>query len=195
MALVVILIAVAVLTQLALLARKKQARTNGSAQSGNGYVERNLIRGERVIYRATVHWLIYLPSVLAGILGIWMYNADQGTGDLMAAGFVVLFFAVYSGIKANITRVSTELAITSKRVIAKKGFIRRQTVELNHSKVESFTVDQSIMGRIFGYGTIVICGTGGGKTPIPNIDNPLGFRRVAMETIEGEVPAEPALET
>ena len=49
---------------------------------------------------------------------------------------------------------------------------------------ESFIVDQSIFGRIFGFGTIVVCGTGGGKTPIPNIDNPLEFRRQAMKVAD-----------
>jgi hypothetical protein len=60
----------------------------------------------------------------------------------------------------------------------------RHTVELNHGKVESFNVDQSIFGRIFDFGTVVVNGTGGGKTPIPNIDAPLDFRRRAMETID-----------
>jgi hypothetical protein len=57
-------------------------------------------------------------------------------------------------------------------------------MELNHSKVESFHVDQSILGRIFGFGTLVVNGTGGGKTPVPNIDSPLEFRREAMQTID-----------
>ncbi len=87
--------------------------------------------------------------------------------------------------KAFIQRMTTELAVTSKRVITKVGLIRRSTMELNHSKVESFHVDQSILGRIFGFGTLVVNGTGGGKTPVPNIDSPLEFRREAMQTIDG----------
>ena len=71
-----------------------------------------------------------------------------------------------------------------RSVIAKFGFIKRSTIELNHSKVESFHVDQSVLGRIFGFGTLHINGTGGGITPIPNISDPLGFRRKAMEAID-----------
>lgn len=74
--------------------------------------------------------------------------------------------------------------VTSKRVITKLGLIRRNTIELNHKKVESFHVHQSIIGRIFDYGTIIIIGAGGGKTSIPDIDSPLEFRRQAMAVID-----------
>ncbi len=87
-------------------------------------------------------------------------------------------------VESVIHKLTAELAITSKRAIAKIGFIRRHTVELNHSKVESFNVDQSLLGRMLGYGTVVINGTGGGKTSISNIDAPLDFRREAMQTID-----------
>lgn len=90
------------------------------------------------------------------------------------------------------TMATTELVVTSKRVIAKVGLIRRATLELNHSKVESMNVSQSTLGRIIGYGTIVVNGTGGGATPVPGIDNPLEFRRKAMQTID-DSEAAPAL--
>lgn len=86
--------------------------------------------------------------------------------------------------EAFVKRQSTELAVTSKRIIAKFGFIRRSTIELNHSKVESFHVEQGVLGRILGFGTLSINGTGGGITPIPGIGDPLGFRRKAMEAID-----------
>ena len=96
---------------------------------------------------------------------------------LIIGGLIDLF-------KAFIFKISTELVVTTKRVIAKFGFIKRTTMELNHSKVESLSVDQSIIQRILNAGTISVHGTGGGKTPIPNIDNPLVFRTKAMETID-----------
>jgi len=102
----------------------------------------------------------------------------------MYGGLVLLIPALWYAAAALIKRISTELAVTSKRVIAKFGFIRRNTVELNHSKVESFHVEQGVLGRILGFGTLHINGTGGGITPIPNISDPLGFRRRAMEAID-----------
>ena len=96
----------------------------------------------------------------------------------------MIFFGFARFLKALLTKLTTELGVTNKRVIAKQGWIRRDTTELNHSKVESFAVDQSIAGRIFGFGTVTIQGTGGGKTPIKNIDDPMRLRLEAMQVID-----------
>ena len=149
-----------------------------------GYVDNNLMSGENVVYKANIHWFIFVPGVLIFAIGIYLFTWDfeGGTGPIL--GFIAIIIAIFSLVKAMITKITTELAVTTKRVIAKVGFIRRNTVELNHSKVESFNIDQSILGRIFGFGTIIVNGTGGGKTSIPNIDSPLVFRREAMQTID-----------
>jgi len=149
-----------------------------------GYVDKNLMSGERVVYTAKIHWFIFVPGIVLFVVGTVLFGVDQGGNVGHVIGTIAVLLAIFSVIKALITKVSTELAITSKRVIAKMGLIRRNTVELNHSKVESFNVDQSILGRIFGFGTLIINGTGGGKTPIPSIDSPLEFRRNAMEAID-----------
>jgi uncharacterized membrane protein YdbT with pleckstrin-like domain len=147
-----------------------------------GYVNNNLISNENIIYEAKVHWFIFVPSIVYFAIGIYLIS--KGTESAGAFGVFVILFSIISFVKAVITKTTTELAVTSKRVIAKIGLIRRSTVELNHSKVESFNVEQSIFGRIFGFGTLVLNGTGGGKTPIPNIDAPLEFRKNAMESID-----------
>lgn len=149
-----------------------------------GYVTNNMMSGERLIHVGKIHWFIFVPGMTLFVFAILLFqlDAEEGTGPVL--GTILLFFAIVSLIKAFIFKISTELAITTKRVIAKAGFIRRKTIELNHSKVESFNIDQSIFGRIFGFGTVVVCGTGGGKTPIPNIDDPLEFRRQAMNIVD-----------
>lgn len=156
-----------------------------------GYVSNNLMSGEKVIHVGKVHWFIFVPGAVLFLVAIWLFGmaTEEGIGPIF--GTIALLFAIASLLKAFIFKISTELAITSKRVIAKVGFISRKTVELNHSKVESFNIDQSIFGRIFGFGTVVVCGTGGGKTPIPNIDDPLEFRRQAMNAVD-ETGASPA---
>ncbi|PCI42925.1 MAG: hypothetical protein COB41_08390 [Proteobacteria bacterium] len=146
------------------------------------YVEGNLMTGETLVYKANIHWFIFVPGSLLVALGIYLFTIDAEAGAVF--GVIAIVFAIYSLIKAFIIKATTELAVTSKRVIAKFGLIRRNTVELNHSKVESLNVDQSILGRILGFGTLVINGTGGGKTPIPSIDSPLEFRREAMQVVD-----------
>jgi uncharacterized membrane protein YdbT with pleckstrin-like domain len=117
-------------------------------------------------------------------VGIFLFGVDKSGGVGAVLGTIAVLLAIFSLIQALITRASTELAITSKRVIAKMGLIKRNTVERNHSKVESFNVDESILGRILGFGTLIINGTGRGMTPIPSIESPLEFRRNAMEAID-----------
>jgi len=149
-----------------------------------GYVSGNLMPGEQIVYQAKIHWFIFVPGALLFVLGVALSSLKISHAIGPIIGGIVLLVALYWLLKALVAKMATELAVTSKRVIAKTGLIVRHTVELNHSKVESFNVDQSILGRVFDFGTVVVNGTGGGKTPIPNIDSPLDFRRRAMETID-----------
>lgn len=157
-----------------------------------GYVTKNLMQEEQVIYMSKIHWAIFLTPV-AWILASRVMasaaeaanTAEPASGDMVSiVSIVMLAWGIYGLLLALIYKWTTEMAVTSKRIIAKQGLIRRKTTELNHSKVESFAVDQSILGRILGYGTVTIQGTGGGKTPINGIDDPLAFRREAMQVID-----------
>jgi membrane flanked domain protein len=77
-------------------------------------------------------------------------------------------------------------SLTNKRLIAKAGFIRRQTIELNIDRAESLSVIQGFWGRIFNYGSIVIRGTGGSHAPIPYIARPMEFRQQFNDFIDNE---------
>lgn len=156
------------------------------------YVENNLMRDETVIYKANIHWFIFLPGVVLFAIGFITMLAAGG-GGLVLVSVAAYLIGLYQIVSAAITKATTELAVTSKRVIAKVGLIRRATMELNHSKVESLNVAQGVWGRLFGYGTIVVNGTGGGTTPVPGIDHPMEFRRNAMQAIDDSQPGAAAL--
>lgn len=113
------------------------------------YVDNNLVRGETVEYVATYHWIIFCN--LRAIMSLF-------TAPL-------------------IDKYYDEFAITNKRIIIKTGFISRETLEMNHSKIESVNVEQGILGRILGYGTIRIVGSGGTRQSFTNILDPLAFRK------------------
>ena len=131
------------------------------------YVDCSLTSGEQVLYRETIsNWSQFLYYVLALVL-------------LPLYGIGLLFL-----IPPYINKISTELAITNKRVIAKFGFISRKTVEINISKVESIQVHQDILGRLCNYGTIIISGAGNPQAPITNISNPMGFRTAFLSAQE-----------
>lgn len=129
------------------------------------YIENALIKDEKIIYTGNVSLWSLAPLIVLGFLLI------------AAFGLGLIFWIV-----AFIRYKTTELAFTNKRVIAKFGFISRQTIELNITKVESIQVNQGILGRIFDYGTLVVSGAGNPQAPIPGISNPMGFRRAFMES-------------
>nr|WP_256445990.1 PH domain-containing protein [Hahella sp. HN01] len=99
-------------------------------------------------------------------------------------------------LSAAISYLTTELVITNKRIIAKFGFIRRNTIEMAVIKVESIQVHQSILGRLLNYGSIIVSGAGNPKAPIPGVSKPLLFRKAffeMQETKQGEPLESPRL--
>jgi uncharacterized membrane protein YdbT with pleckstrin-like domain len=121
-----------------------------------GYVDANLMKNEKVVYRARFHWIIFLR--LKALLTL--------------------------SIAALIERATSEFAVTNRRVIIKVGLVARRTVELNLSQVESVGVDQSIFGRLLGYGTIIVRGSGGTYESFKAIAKPLAFRKAVNEATE-----------
>ena len=147
-----------------------RSQQEGGAMS---YVDRNLLQGEEVVYRAKLHFVIF--ALPAGVAVLGLVLAVVVASWIVAAVFLVL--AIVVAFPRYIRFVSSEFAVTNKRVIVKLGLVYRQTLELVLSKVETIGVEQSIMGRILNYGTIVVTGTGGTKEPFKDIANPLEFRR------------------
>jgi uncharacterized membrane protein YdbT with pleckstrin-like domain len=146
------------------------------------YVEQVLQPGETVTYATSLHWLVYLRAILALILAILCLIASAAVAEPIAAvalkivGALLGLLALLSGLDALIRRSTTELAVTDRRVIYKTGIFQRHSMEMNRSKVETVGVDQSILGRILGYGTVMVRGTGGSFEPIRFIGDPLSFR-------------------
>ena len=133
----------------------------------SSYIDDVLVGGEKVVYRGSISLWSETVLILAGFLLLALYG-------------VGLFFWLAAYIKLK----TTELAITNKRVVAKYGFISRRTVEININKVESIQVDQSIIGRICNFGTLMISGAGNPQAPISGISNPLKFRQAFLEAQE-----------
>jgi uncharacterized membrane protein YdbT with pleckstrin-like domain len=147
------------------------------------YVRRVLQPGETIVYTTQLHWLIYGRTILLLIISVVLLGVglsiDDNQNITLALGIgavVFAFVALLMGLRAFIRRAATELAVTDHRVIYKTGLLSRHTIEMNRDKVESVDVDQTLLGRIFGYGTIIVRGTGGSLEPIRDIGDPLAFR-------------------
>jgi len=143
-----------------------------------GYVESNLLPNEQITYRARLHRIIYLfPSIVLVVAVL------VGLGGGWIAGGVVGVIGLVLLVPPWIRSTSSEFAITNKRVLIKVGLIRRHSLELLLQKVEGIGVDQGVLGRILGYGTITVSGVGGTKEAFPMISNPLEFRRQVQASL------------
>ena len=145
------------------------------------YVRKVLLPGEQVIYETGLHWLVYGRAIVLFCVAVALslgaqYVPPDTKNVVLGVGGVALVLAVFAAAMAAIRRVSTELAVTDQRVIFKRGVFARYTIEMNRTKVESVDVDQSVLGRILGYGTLMVRGTGGSLEPMEAISDPLTFR-------------------
>lgn len=123
--------------------------------------------------------MIFLRPVLIFIVALFF----KVGGDYAFIRGLLIFLAIIAGIDQIITFITSEFIITNKRVIAKIGLIRRKSIEVLLNKVEGIQVNQGILARILGYGTITVGGTGGTKDPFKNIRSPIEFRKKAQEQI------------
>ena len=112
-----------------------------------------LLTGETIKYETDFHWVIFFSL----------------------KSFLTLFLSPI------LDRWTSEFLITNKRVIIKTGLIARSTLEMNIRKIESVNVEQTVMGRILGYGDIHIIGTGGTKETFRQISKPITFRKHFQE--------------
>lgn len=158
-----------------------------------GYVENNLMPGEEVVYTGHVHVFSLVPGLVTFIFGAILASLPSTHPQLAVpairmfcwvGGVMFLLSGGFHLLQALIRKSTTELALTTRRVIAKSGIIMREITELNYSRIESFTVDQPILGMIFGYGTFFIHGIGGSKAGIKCVAHPMQLRHQALELLD-----------
>lgn len=119
------------------------------------YVNSTLGSKEIVVYEGQYHWVIFITP------------------------FALCTLLIYS----LIDWYFTEIVITSQRLIIKTGLINVKTLDLNISQIESLSFEQNIIGRVLGYGTLKICGSGGTHQIFQRIAHPILFRRAYQSVI------------
>lgn len=169
-----------------------------------GYIEKNLIPGEQIVYKTGLHWIVLLGSfalaaVFAASGAYLLFRAESSRANdnsitlLAWVGLALLVIAGVCVVVGYFKRSATEMSVTTKRVVIKKGIGARVTYEMLLAKVESIGVQESVWGRMLGYGTVVVRGTGGTPEPFDRIAHPLEFRRQVEQQIEALTRvAEPA---
>ncbi|HZB91403.1 MAG TPA: PH domain-containing protein [Stellaceae bacterium] len=146
------------------------------------YVRKVLLPGEQVVYETGLHPILLarpvllLVAALVPAIGAFYVQGGAPQLALLALAAAVAFIGVVVLIAVLLRRAGTELAVTDQRVVYKRGLISRHTIEMNRGKVESVDVDQSLWGRLFGYGTVQVRGTGGSLEPMAMIRDPIALR-------------------
>ena len=164
------------------------------------YIDQSLGDGETVIARAHFHWLynlsawlqLLLPAVVFVAVLSWAGQQpnylDTGNPVTWAIALVGLWLlmGVIAFLRLMIRKWTTEIGVTSHRFVEKYGAMSRRTNEIALPNIEGVKMSQSLMGRVFGYGTIRIEGTGVDAVTTPEIADPVGFVR-AIQTAREHV--------
>jgi len=159
------------------------------------YVERILQPGEQIRHISSIHWIVYWPGVgvaLLAAVAYWLSETRPLTRFWLYTACALALVAVALLVQEWFRWWITEIAVTNRRVIYKKGFIRRRTNEMNMHKIESVQVHQSVMARLLNYGSVVISGAGNPMEAIDGIADPMGFRRAFLEAQEAALKAQSA---
>lgn len=160
------------------------------------FIRSVLLADEKIVYFTKPHWIIFSAPVILFIctflllvLGphipsLQMRLLPWPIYQLCAAvvGLVGLWWAA----NALIVFYTSEFAVTNKRIIMKTGLIRRDTSELFLDKIEAVNVDQTILGRLLDYGTLILIGTGGSRDVYYTVPNPFQFRRMSQTQVDAE---------
>ena len=161
------------------------------------YIRSVLMPGEEVVFATSLHWVVYLPGLIGvGIgvgFGLWGIPFLTGLMPLDIAlalqqplRYGAILYTVFSCIQlfaAALRQSGTELVITDRRVMAKFGIISRTTYEISLNKIEGANLRQSAIGRLLGFGTIIVRGVGANMRPIFWIDSPAAFQNALLNQV------------
>jgi len=159
-----------------------------------GYIEKNLVPGEKIVYKTGYHWIVMIGALIVSLAmdagGIFLiyYGVSTKTNtnsfnNYTIAGIAVLVLSAIILLQGIIRKNSTEVAVTNKRVLIKTGLASRRSIEVLLTKVESIGVEESMSGRMLGYGTVIVRGTGGTNETFDRISHPDELRRQVQAQI------------
>lgn len=141
------------------------------------YIEKNLQPTEEVKYVAKLHFFLFVQPIILLLIGALLASSPKEISAMTHyAGLLILFFGLVSLVSRILIKIGSSYAVTNKRVILKTGVISRRAVDLVLAKCEGLHIKQSVLGRIFNFGTITVT-TGGSSSSYPYIAEPLAFKR------------------
>jgi uncharacterized membrane protein YdbT with pleckstrin-like domain len=151
------------------------------------YYQQVLRDNETLAFACRLHWIVFVRA-LGFLLGaVVLFLAAISVPDetlphqlLVYAGDVCLLLTPLYALAAWARWYSTDIAVTDRRVIYKRGLISRRTIEMNVSKIETVDVEQGPLARLLGYGDVIIRGTGGTFEPLRYVGEPIALRNAIL---------------
>lgn len=166
------------------------------------YIQQSLGPDEELVHIGKFHWMYTVRSFLSIFWGIVMgclviivaINAYRFLGYMPKTNgvlemiqvlhplirllaFFMFIFGLLKFAQMMVVKATTEIAITSNRLVYKRGLVARQVGEINIDRIEGVNVLQPVLGRIFNYGRVMVRGMGVGEVLLPSIEDPIEFRR------------------
>lgn len=145
------------------------------------YAQKTLLPQEKILYYTKPHYMIFYPVFIWLAFAIWFFTKTE---EGIFFGQLFLVMSMLTCISSAISYYCSEYVITNIRIIMKVGFIRRRSLEIFLERIEGIFVDQSIIGRILGFGTVVVSGIGGTKNPFFYIPDPIKFRNNVQQQMQ-----------
>ena len=139
------------------------------------FLKSQLQPGEEIKYRARIHYFLFMEPLCLLMVGGFIL-CDVSAPIMKWLAVTVLFLGLVSLAQRIFVKVGSLLVVTNRRVILKTGIIHRRVAELVLNKCEGLQVTQSVTGRIFGYGTLVVT-TGGATNCYYFVGKPFDFKR------------------
>lgn len=160
------------------------------------YARATLAPNETPFYRTSLHWIVFARFAFGAFCAFIFLAIPFAIGvqaiTSSQLGWFALPLPAFIMLTPTIAYLSSELVITDIRVLIKTGVIRRQTLEMFISKIESIAIDQGFFGRLFDYGTVIVRGTGGFEERFESIARPVEFRNWVQRMQRGEHPTLPS---
>ena len=148
------------------------------------YLEQVLAADEQILETAQLHWVNYLKQWFFAFFGAVFFTVFLMLPDSHPVpNFAIVFFgvSVYFWLKNR----TTEMVITNRRVVLKRGIISVHTSEIRNVKVETVRLHQGILGRLLGYGDLVFTGTGESHTIFSVVASPAKTKAKFEAIIDG----------
>lgn len=168
------------------------------------YINQSLSEGEEIVHGGYFHWMYNVSAVVNIVFGVilaiiviifaikmepvmfntvgfeemgWLEKIRNLHPGIKILSFLVVLMGLMRFVQMMIVKATTEIAITNKRLVYKRGLVARYVGEISIDRIEGVNVIQGVFGRIFDYGRVMVHGTGVGEVILPPIAQPVDFRK------------------